>query len=153
MSSDGSRTYVGDLQAELGDRAQGREAGERSSSLERSRLFGATPLPGPRYIAAYLLALPVIVVAFASTGADAFVSWAISLCWLVLAPTALYSRAAALALPILSALFLALTVTLLSFNSTAFIVDVTATAIMFLVSVPRHWSRAAVPRAPSPARS
>lgn len=108
-------------------------------------------LPGPRYIASYLLALPVIVVASASSGAEQVVSWAIALTWLVLAPTAMYVRRAAIFLPIVSALFLGLTVTLLAFNSTAFLVDVTATAIMFLVSLPRHWPHS-VSSAPSAAR-
>lgn len=109
-------------------------------------------LPGPRYIASYLLALPVIVVASASSDAEQIVSWVIGLTWLVLAPTAMYVRGVAILLPIVSAIFLGLTVTLLGFNSTAFLVDVTATAIMFLVSLPRHWPHT-VSGSPSAVRS
>jgi hypothetical protein len=98
---------------------------------------GARTLSGPRYLASYLLALPVIVVALASTGVDQLVSGAIALSWLVLAPTALYSRRAAQILPYLSFVFLGVALLLLRFSSVAFVVDVTATVIMFLVSMPR----------------
>jgi hypothetical protein len=98
---------------------------------------GPRTLSGPRYLASYLLALPVIVVTLASTGVDQVVSGAIALSWLVLAPTALYSRRAAQVLPYLSFVFLGLALLLLRFSSVAFVVDVTATVIMFLVSMPR----------------
>lgn len=101
-------------------------------------------LPGPRYIAIYMLALPVIVVAFSSSGVEQAISGLIALTWLVLSPLALFSRKAAMFLPIASAGFLAAAVLLLSFNSAAFVVDVTATVVMFLVSVPRQWPQAQV---------
>lgn len=108
-------------------------------------------LPGPRYIAIYMLALPVIVVAFSSSGVEQAISGLIALTWLVLSPLALFSRRAAMFLPIASAGFLAAAVLLLSFNSAAFVVDVTATVVMFLVSVPRQWPQATA--APAPATS
>jgi hypothetical protein len=129
VMSDGSKIHGGDMQARMS--VADAEGGALHSVSKH--------LPGPRYIAAYLLALPVIVVAIASSGVEQTVSWAIALTWLVMAPTALYARGAAILLPILSALFVGLAVTTLSFDSTAFVVDVTATAIMFLVSMPRHW--------------
>jgi hypothetical protein len=117
---------------------------------------GPRTLSGPRYLASYLLALPVIVVTLASTGVEQVVSGAIALSWLVLAPTALYSRRAAQILPYLSFVFLGLALLLLRFSSVAFVVDVTATVIMFLVSMPRpdhgHAPDAAHPGAPSTAR-
>jgi hypothetical protein len=138
--SDGSKNHGGNVQGE----STGSDGGTLRSV---SKLL----LPGPRYIAAYLLALPVVVVAIASSGVEQTVSWAIALTWLVMAPTALYARRAAVLLPIVSALFVGLAVTMLSFNSTAFVVDVTATAVMFLVSVPRHWPNT-VARTPSAVR-
>jgi hypothetical protein len=120
-----------------------------------SRTSGPTVLSGPRYLASYLLALPVMVVALATTGVDQIVSGSIALAWLVLAPTALYSHRAAQILPILSFVFLGLAIVLLSFSSVAFIVDVTATAIMFLVSMPRpkHREGDHVQPGPSPTPS
>jgi hypothetical protein len=103
-------------------------------------------LPGPRYIATYLLALPVIVVALASTGRAQLVGGLIAVFWLVLSPVALYARWAALLLPVASAVFLVLSVVLLDFNSAAFVVDVTIAAAMALVSFPRR-----VPRQMTPA--
>lgn len=106
-------------------------------------------LPGPRYISIYLLALPVVVVAFASTGWAQIVSGLIAMTWLVLAPVALYARWAAMVLPLASALFLALGVLVLPFNSAAFVVDLVAAAIMMLVTFPRAEPQI---RSPSPRR-
>ena len=100
-------------------------------------------LAGPRYIAIYLLTLPVVAVAFASSGWEQVVSGLIAVTLLVLAPAALYARWAAMALPIASALCLALGVLMLPFNSAAFVVDVVATAVMFLFSFPGHGRRPA----------
>ncbi len=124
---------------EARDGDQSRQARERIVGGPGGGLVasGARTLSGPRYLASYLLALPVIVVALASTGVDQLVSGAIALSWLVLAPTALYSRRAAQILPYLSFVFLGLALLLLRFSSLAFVVDVTATVIMFLVSMPR----------------
>lgn len=109
-----------------------------------SPLAAATFPSGPRYIAIYMLALPVIVVALASSGRQQLVSGLIAASWLVLAPMALYSRRAALVLPFVSALFVAVATQVFDFNSAAFVVDVTAAVLMFLVSFPRQ--RAARPR-------
>lgn len=156
MFSDGSRGSDGDEQGKM-DAAMGMEMGRRTPTTSTSGIAVASPprpsrfLPGPRYIAIYLLALPVIVVAFASEGMEQIVSGLIALTWLVLAPVALYARRAAMLLPITSALFLGLAIMMLSFDSAAFVVDVTATAIMFLVSVPRQWAQP-VPASPSTVR-
>ena len=112
--------------------ARGRHDGAAGSPRVVSRLS-----PGPRYISIYLLALPVVVVAFASTGWGQFVSGLIAITWLVLAPLALYARWAAMVLPLASALFLALGVLVLPFNSAAFVVDLVAAAVMMLVTFPR----------------
>jgi hypothetical protein len=141
--SDGSKNHDGDGQGQTAHDNAGGGALRAVSKLL---------LPGPRYIAAYMLALPVIVVAIASSGVEQTVSWAIALTWLGMAPAALYTRRAATLLPILSALFVGLSVTMLSFNSTAFVVDVTATAVMFLVSMPRHRGQTVAARTPSPVR-
>jgi hypothetical protein len=98
-------------------------------------------LPGPRYIAFYLLALPVFVMALSSTGVEQMVSALIAVTWLALTPIALYTRRAAVLLPIASALFLGLGVIMLSFDSAAFVVDVTTTVVMFLVSFPHQWPK------------
>jgi hypothetical protein len=98
-------------------------------------------LPGPRYIAFYLLALPVFVMALASTGVEQLVSALIAVTWLALTPIALYTRRVALLLPIASAVFLGVGVLTLSFDSAAFVVDVTTTVVMFLVSFPHQWPK------------
>ena len=146
MFSDGSKNSDGDVRGKgntaailTADLAAAPRRSSTSSTSVASPPSVSKLLPGPRYIAIYLLALPVIVVAFASSGVEQIVSGLIALTWLVLAPVALYARRAAMVLPITSALFLGLAIMVLSFDSAAFVVDVTATAIMFLVSVPRQW--------------
>jgi hypothetical protein len=144
MFSDTSKNSDGDIQGKMNAAAirMGLPAATTTSSASvKAPRSVSQLLPGPRYIAIYLLALPVIVVAFASSGMDQMVSGLIALTWLVLAPVALYARRAAMLLPITSALFLGLAIMMLSFDSAAFVVDVTATAIMFLVSVPRNSSQ------------
>jgi hypothetical protein len=151
MLADGSKNSDGDVQGRLNAavlRHELPQAKRTSASMSIASPPSVTKLlPGPRYIAIYLLALPVIVVAFASSGVEQMVSGLIALTWLVLAPVALYARRAAMLLPITSALFLGLAIMVLSFDSAAFVVDVTATAIMFLVSVPRQWPQ----QVPNPA--
>jgi hypothetical protein len=158
MSSDDSRTQGGNDHGHGSAPTTNPPQGPRGPHMERtaasrgwprsdarlatpggaaSPTVGPAVLSGPRYLASYLLALPVMVVALATTGVDQIVSGSIALAWLVLAPTALYSHRAAQILPILSFVFLGLAIVLLSFSSVAFVVDVTATAIMFLVSMPR----------------
>lgn len=141
MNAQDSRHLGGDLQGNTGRSVNkvgahtatgGRQAGSAAAARVVSRL-----LPGPRYISIYLLALPVVVVAFASTGWGQIVSGLIALTWLVLAPVALYARWAAMVLPLASALFLALGVLVLPLNSAAFVVDLVAAAIMMLVTFPR----------------
>jgi hypothetical protein len=142
MFSDGSKNQGGHVH-------EGRNRGHTGAHRPTPRQLAAVTsplsvsklLPGPRYIAFYLLALPVIVVAFASSGVEQIVSGLIAVTWLVLAPIALYARRAAMVLPIASALFLGVALVTLSFASGAFVVDVTATTVMFLVSLPRQWSQ------------
>jgi len=98
-------------------------------------------LPGPRYIALYLIALPAAVVALASSGRAQLVSGLIAALWFAGAPAALFSRTAAKALPVVSAFFLVVTVLTLPFNSIAFATDLTTTVVMFLVSFPRPKQR------------
>jgi hypothetical protein len=158
MLSDASKNSDGDVQGKINVAAamrMGLSPAPRTSSSSRSITSPPSAsqlVAGPRYIAIYLLALPVIVVAFASSGTDQMVSGLIALTWLVLAPVALYVRRAAMLLPITSALFLGLAIMMLSFDSAAFVVDVTATAIMFLVSVPRQWSQSVAASSASTAR-
>jgi hypothetical protein len=104
---------------------------------ERNAHSGMNRFPALGYIASYLLALPVIVVAASSSGTASIVSGLLAVAWLVLAPLALYSARLSRVLPLVPAVFAALTLTLLPFDSAAFVVDVTATVVMFLGCFPR----------------
>jgi hypothetical protein len=85
-----------------------------------------------------LLALPVAVVAMASSGIAQRAGALIAGAWFVLVPSALYNRWVTLALPAASGTFLVLTVAFLPFNSPAFVVDFWASAALFLLSLPRR---------------
>jgi len=105
-------------------------------TIDRSRTDLLTP--GPRFLALYLLALPVAVVAFASVGRAQLLSGFFAAVWLVVAPLALFSPRAAKLLPAAGAAFLLLSVALLPFNSFAFVVDLWAGLAMLVSSAPRH---------------
>jgi hypothetical protein len=94
-------------------------------------------LAGPRFPILFLTALPAAVVALSSDGHAQQVSALIALGWFSLVPIALYERWVALALPVVAAAFLVLTLAALPFNSTALIVDVWTSAAMFVLSLPR----------------
>jgi len=94
-------------------------------------------LAGPRFPILLLAALPAAVVALSSEGHAQQVSALISIGWFSLVPTALYERWVALALPIVAAAFLVLTLVVLPFASTAQTVDVWASAAMLVLSLPR----------------
>ena len=92
---------------------------------------------GPKFPILFLTALPAAVVALSSDGHAQQVSALIALGWFSLVPIALYERWVALALPVVAAAFLVLTLVALPFNSTALIVDVWTSAAMFVLSLPR----------------
>ena len=94
-------------------------------------------LTGPRFPILFLAALPAAVVALSSGGHAQRVSALISIGWFSLVPIALYERWVALALPIVAAAFLALTLAVLPFASTAQTVDAWAAAAMLVLSLPR----------------
>ena len=94
-------------------------------------------LAGPRFPVLFLAALPAAVVALSAEGHAQQVSALIALGWFSLVPIALYERCVALALPVVAAAFLVLTLVALPFNSTALIVDVWTAAAMFVLSLPR----------------
>jgi hypothetical protein len=104
-----------------------------SDGPSRSRFL----LAGPKFPILFLTALPAAVVALSSEGHAQQVSALIALGWFSLVPIALYERWVAMALPIVAAAFLVLTLAALPFNSTALIVDVWTSAAMFVLSLPR----------------
>ena len=105
---------------------------------ERTGHIGMRSFPAAGYIASYLLALPVIVVAVSSSGkAETIISGLLAAAWLALAPLALFSQRLSRVLPLVPAAFACLALALLPFNSAAFVVDVTAAVVMALSCVPR----------------
>ena len=114
--------------------SQGRPAPGASDS---ARPFGVVHLlPGPKYLARYLLALPATVMCAASVGSAQLISGLVAATWLVLAPVALHARWASRLLPICSGAYLAATILFLPFSSAVFAVDLTSTVVMFVVSFP-----------------
>jgi|SRR4051812_25371938 hypothetical protein len=95
-------------------------------------------LAGPKFPLLFLTALPAAVVALSSDGHPQQVSAFIALGWFTLVPVALYDRWVALALPVVSAGFLVLSLAALPFGSPALIVDVCTSVAMFVLSLPRH---------------
>lgn len=93
-------------------------------------------LAGPRFPILFLAALPATVVALSSGGRAQQVSALIAVGWFSLAPMALFERWVALALPIVAAAFLVLTLAALPAGSTALTVDVWTSAAMILLSLP-----------------
>lgn len=104
-----------------------------SETSSRSKFL----LAGPKFPILFLIALPAAVVALSSDGHAQQVSALIALGWFSLVPIALYERWVALALPVVAAAFLVVTLAALPFNSTALIVDVWTSAAMFVLSLPR----------------
>jgi uncharacterized membrane protein YdfJ with MMPL/SSD domain len=93
---------------------------------------------GPRLTAMVLAALPAAVVAMSTTGRAQHVSGLIAATWLVLVLIAVYRPWAAVALPVIAAGFIVLTVLALPFHSAPFIVDVWASMAMLVLSLPRR---------------
>jgi hypothetical protein len=104
-----------------------------TETRSRSRFL----LAGPKFPILFLSALPAAVVALSAEGHAQQVSALIALGWFSLVPIALYERWVALALPVVAAAFMVLTLVALPFNSTALIVDVWTSAAMFVLSLPR----------------
>jgi hypothetical protein len=104
----------------------------------RAVSFPGLLAPGPKFLALYLLAVPVAVVAFASVGPARYLSAIVAATWLALAPVALYAKWAAILLPVAGGAFLLLSAALLPFNSFAFVVDLWAALAMLISSAPRH---------------
>jgi len=113
-----------------------------SEASSRSKFL----LAGPKFPILFLAALPAAVVALSSEGHAQQVSALIALGWFSLVPIALYERWVAMALPVVAAAFLVLTLFALPFNSTALIVDVWTSAAMFVLSLPRSGMAARPPR-------
>ena len=94
-------------------------------------------LTGPKFPILFLAALPAAVVALSSQGPAQQLSALISIAWFSLVPIALFERWVGLALPVIAAAFLVATLVVLPFGSTALTVDACATAVMFILSLPR----------------
>jgi hypothetical protein len=108
-----------------------------TSEESRTRSGSKFLLAGPKFPIMFLTALPAAVVALASVGHAQQVSGLIALGWFSLVPIALYERWVALALPVVAAGFLVLTLIALPFNSAAFVVDIWTSAAMFVLALPR----------------
>jgi hypothetical protein len=108
-----------------------------SESLSQSRGTDWL-LAGSKCPTLYLVALPAVVVALAATGTAQLVTGIIVVAWFALLPLALYARRAAIALPVVAAGFMILTLVTLPFNSAAFVVDIWTSAAMFFLSLPRR---------------
>jgi hypothetical protein len=120
--------------------------------VTRTRSAAKLLLAGPKFPLMFLTALPAAVVALASVGRAQQVSGLIALGWFSLVPLALYERWVAIALPMVAAGFLILTLFALPFNSAAFVVDVWTAAAMFVLSLPRTPTPTSV-RVPSDTRA
>src|SRR4029450_9922133 len=91
---------------------------------------------GPMFTTMILLDVPVAVVAMASTGPAQVVSGFFAGAWFALLTTALYRSWARALLPPVAAVFLAVVVAMLPFNSAAFIVDFWTATALCLLSMP-----------------
>ena len=110
---------------------------DRMPMAAQTRSRSSFLLAGPKFPILFLAALPAAVVALSCEGRAQQVSALISIGWFSLVPIALYERWVAMALPVVAAAFLVLTLVALPFNSTALIVDVWTSAAMFVLSLPR----------------
>jgi hypothetical protein len=109
---------------------------ERIPMAGKTRSRSSYLLAGPRFPILFLTALPAAVVALSSAGHDKQVSALIAVAWFSLVPVALFERWVALALPIVAATFLVLTLAALPFGSTAMTVDIWTSAAMLVLSLP-----------------
>ena len=108
----------------------------RISLAAQARSRSSFLLAGPKFPILFLAALPATVVALSSSGRAQQVSALIAVGWFSLAPVALFERWVALALPIVAAAFLVLTLAALPAGSTALTVDVWTSAAMIVLSLP-----------------
>jgi hypothetical protein len=110
---------------------------DRMPMAAQTRSRSSFLLAGPRFPILFLAALPAAVVALSCEGRAQQVSALISIGWFSLVPIALFERWVALALPVVAAVFLAVTLAALGDGSTAMTVDVWTSAAMFVLSLPR----------------
>ena len=112
----------------------------RKSVLDISSRIGRPVLvpPGAKFLVMALCALPVAVVGLSAATAAEMLSGPLAALWLSLLPIALYKRWAGIALLVVPAALLFISLFALPLNSSAFVVDFWTSALMLVLALPHR---------------